>query len=175
MIRQTNATVHSEAQSDRDCKGMGTTLCCTYFHEEGLIYAHVGDSRIYLLRNQSLRQLTQDHSLVTELIELGELNARQAKGCDYKNIITRAVGTEPVVEPTVEACELLLGDQILMCSDGLSDLVTNKEIEKILIQSTTIEAAVNALIDKAKDRGGHDNITVVLTRVSIDDQKNLSG
>lgn len=165
LIRQTNAAVHEKAQSDKEFKGMGTTLCCAYFHDEGLVYAHVGDSRIYRLHDDRLTQLTQDHSLVTELIELGELNARQAKGCDYKNVITRAIGTGFSVNPTVANCDLALGDQILMCSDGLSDMLTLIEIETILLNSLTLDKAVSTLIEKAKDRGGNDNITIILTQV----------
>jgi serine/threonine protein phosphatase PrpC len=178
LIRQTNAAVHEKAQSDREFKGMGTTICCTHFHEEGLIYAHVGDSRIYRFHQNTLIQLTQDHSLVSELIELGELNAKQAKACDYKNIITRAIGTEALVEPTIQNCPLSIGDQILMCSDGLSDLLTHIEIENILTKAPSIEKAVGMLIDKAKDRGGHDNITAILLQVSqeaLNAEKDLSG
>lgn len=175
LIKQTNLAVHEKAKSDREFKGMGTTICCTYFHDEGLIYAHVGDSRIYRLHQNTLVQLTQDHSLVSELIELGELSARQAKGCDYKNIITRAIGTEAWVEPTIENCPLSVGDQILMCSDGLSDLLTHIEIEDILINAPNIEKAVGMLIDKAKERGGHDNITAILLLVSLNGEKSSNG
>lgn len=169
MIQEVNAMVYRMGQTERGYKGMGTTLCCVYFHSDGMIHAHVGDSRIYLLKNKKLTQLTEDHSLVAELVELGELNRRQAQECTYRNIITKAIGTEPFVTPTIAECAIEVGDQVLMCSDGLSDMVSLQEIEKILIDSPTEAVAVDRLIARANYHGGHDNVTVLLMKVTPDD------
>ncbi|MFQ5730178.1 MAG: PP2C family protein-serine/threonine phosphatase, partial [Waddliaceae bacterium] len=121
------------------------------------------------------KQLTQDQSLVCELMELGELNARQAHEYAHRNIITKAVGTEPKIEPTVSDCDLAIGDQVLMCSDGLTDHLALEEIESIMNESFSIEESVQRMIDAANQRGGHDNITVVLMKVRKGDERsNLS-
>ncbi|MGA8163620.1 MAG: Stp1/IreP family PP2C-type Ser/Thr phosphatase [Waddliaceae bacterium] len=171
LIQQINISVHQKGQNDRELHGMGTTLCCVYFHEEGLIHAHVGDSRIYQLREKKLHRLTEDHSLVSDLLKMGQLNARQAQEHAFKNVITKAIGTQPRVEPTVKRCKLAIGDQYMMCSDGLSDLLSQKEIEQIMNQSPSLEKTVKRLILAANRQGGHDNITVVLMKVqSFDDR-----
>jgi protein phosphatase len=149
---------------------MGTTLCCLSFHPEGLIYAHVGDSRIYRLRQGQLEQLTQDHSLLRELIELGQLSEQQAEEFLYKNIITKAIGTELSVEPSVAQTNLEEGDVLLMCTDGLTDLVCRKEMQELLNRYPE-EEAVQMLVGKAKENGGYDNITIILVKV----KEKLSG
>jgi serine/threonine protein phosphatase PrpC len=164
-IEQANSVVYKMGRSHEMLRGMGTTLCCLYFHEEGLVYAHVGDSRIYCLRDHHLIQLTQDHSLLRELVDLGQLNEHQAGDFLYKNIITKAVGTEPYIDPTVNWCEIKPGDRFLMCSDGLSDLLSLHDIEEVLNQYPDAQAAAQQLVDTAKERGGHDNVTVVLVDV----------
>ena len=165
-IEHANSVVYKMGRSHEMLRGMGTTLCCLYFHDEGLVYGHVGDSRIYCLRDTKLTQLTHDHSLVTELVELGQLNEHQVSDFLYKNIITKAIGTEPHVEPSVDTIDLKKGDKFLMCTDGLSDLLTVNEIEAILNQNKDNEEASEQLVSCAKARGGHDNITVVLIEVS---------
>jgi len=165
IIKEVNSSINRKARKDCELKGMGTTLCCVYFHEEGCVLGHVGDSRIYLLRENKLNQLTEDHSLVAELVELGELNERQAREYAYRNIITKAIGTEPIIEPTVSDCDFAVGDWVMMCSDGLSDLLSHADIERILVESSSKEDAVKTLIDGANKLGGPDNITVVLMQV----------
>ena len=171
-----NGLVYKMGRSKFELRGMGTTLCCLLFHEEGIVLAHVGDSRIYRMRNGSFEQLTKDHSLLRNLVEQGQLSDQQATGFLYKNIITKAIGTEAKVEPSIVTDSIQEGDIYLMCSDGLSDLLSAKEIANILLVSSTKEAAVKALVDRANDEGGRDNITVVFAKIQgLNEQKNLPG
>jgi protein phosphatase len=173
IIQEVNAMIYRLGRENSQLKGMGTTLCCILFHLQGLIYGHVGDSRIYRIRQGRLEQLTKDHSLLRELIDLGQLSEQQAGDFLYKNIITKAIGTELSVEPTVAHCSLEPGDMILMCTDGLSDLVSFKEIQEILNENTE-EKIVQLLVKKAKQKGGYDNITVILVKVRDKNEANLS-
>ncbi len=127
LIQDINRAVYNFARKDPKLSGMGTTFACAYFHEEGLIAANVGDSRIYRLRNQELKQLTQDDSLVTKLIESGRLDPRDSGNMPCKNIITKAIGTEADINPTIQCLDVEIGDTYLMCSDGLSDCVSDKK------------------------------------------------
>lgn len=174
-IEEVNAHVYKMGRKDRDLRGMGTTLCCLHFHPKGLIYAHVGDSRIYRLRNKKLSQLTKDHSLLRELMDSGQIDELQAGEFVYKNIITKAVGTEPFVQPTVRHSEIKHHDILLMCTDGLSDLLSRDELEGLLNKRASLSNLAQSLVETAKERGGHDNITVVLVKVTIKNEtKDLS-
>lgn len=167
-IQRVNSKVYKMGYKDPELKGMGTTLCCLHLHPDGLIRAHVGDSRIYQYRKNVLTQLTEDHSLAREMVDLGQLKEGDVNQFSYKNIITKAVGTEPYVDPSVHVGDIQDGDLFLMCSDGLSDFLSLEEIEVIIAKHDNLEKAANALIDAAKDKGGHDNITVVLLEVQED-------
>jgi serine/threonine protein phosphatase PrpC len=171
-----NGLIFKMSRANYELKGMGTTLCCLLFHPDGLVFAHVGDSRIYRLRNGKFEQLTKDHSLFRDLVDQGQLNASQACDFLYKNIITKAIGTEQKVEPTVKTCSIHSDDIFLMCSDGLSDLLTAIEIREILLTATSKEAAANMLVARANAEGGKDNITVVITKIKGTDvsKKDLS-
>lgn len=173
-FEQVNTAVYQLSRDDEHLKGMGTTLCSVYFHEQGVICAHVGDSRIYRLRDKKLEQLTSDHSLLRELIELGQLNDQQASEFLYRNIITKAIGTEPTVEPSVCAFDAAVGDIYLMCTDGLSDLVSHQELEAILNREKSLSKACHKMVNTAKERGGFDNITVVLMQIQSYEDQNLS-
>jgi PPM family protein phosphatase len=174
-IVHVNSVVFKMGRSKQEWRGMGTTLCCLLFHEEGLIYAHVGDSRIYRLRNDHFEQLTKDHSLLRDLVDQGQINDSQVTDFIYKNIITKAIGTEPKVDPTVKSTHIHAGDTYLMCTDGLSDLLSAKEIASILKESISKEAAVETLVKRANAEGGKDNITVVIVKiVGTDESKDLS-
>ena len=165
-IETVNESVYKMGRSNPSLKGMGTTLCCVHFHSTGLVYAHVGDSRIYRYRNKKLEQLTHDHSLLRELADMGQLDDHRANNFAYKNVITRAIGTESYVEPAVHTTDVCEGDIYLMCSDGLSDMLSSKEIEKIITHNTaSMEKACKKLISKANEKGGNDNVTAVLTKV----------
>lgn len=164
-IMYVNAQVFKLGRSQEDLRGMGTTLCCLLFHSDGVAFGHVGDSRIYRLRKGKLDQLTRDHSLLRELVDQGQLNDRQVTDFLYKNIITKAIGTEPKVDPTVTAASVEEGDLYLMCSDGLSDLLVTDEIADILENSPTLEKAAESLVSTANELGGRDNITVVVIKI----------
>jgi serine/threonine protein phosphatase PrpC len=163
-IRQANERIYRMGHGNAELKGMGTTLCCFFLHPKGLIYAHVGDSRIYRLRKGTLEQLTHDHSLMRELIELGQLNEQQVDEFQYKNIITKAIGTEPRVEPTVQEDTIQNGDIIMMCSDGLTDLLTDQELQHIITLYPENEIA-SILVKTAVVKGGYDNVTVVIVKI----------
>ncbi len=174
-IRHVNTLVYKLSRTQDELRGMGTTLCCLLFHEHSLIFAHVGDSRIYRFRDGKLQQLTSDHSLLRELVDQGQLNEREASDFVYKNIITKAIGTEPKVEPTVDTADVLPNDLYLMCSDGLSDLLTAQEIQAIIKAAATIQQAATQLVACANEKGGRDNITVVFTKVEeLHESKDLS-
>lgn len=163
--QEVNQHVYQMSRQDKDLRGMGTTLCFMHFHPKGLIFGNVGDSRIYRLRNHKLTQITKDHSLLCELIDQGKISDSQAESYLYKNIITKAIGTEPFVEPSGRTCDVLDQDLYLMCSDGLSDMVSSQEIEAILNKKQSIKDMSQELVQKAKSHGGQDNITVVIAKI----------
>ena len=171
---QVNAIVYRKSRSNIEYRGMGTTLCSLYFHAQGLISCHVGDSRIYRHRNGILEQLTNDHSLVREMIDSGRLSEGMLNG-SMKGIITKAIGTEPDVEPTVNVSDLQENDVFLMCSDGLSDMLSSEEIERIFQSKNDVKKCAKELISKAKERGGFDNVTVIVIKVQdFHEKKDLS-
>ena len=163
-IKEANSWVYSMASSDDNLYGMGTTLCCFLLYEQKLLYAHVGDSRIYRFR-KDLNLLTSDHSLRSELIASGKLDEGSASAFAYKNIITRAIGTSSQVEPEISTCQVEPGDIYFLCSDGLTDYVSLKEMKAILSQSDTIRNISDTLVNAAKEKGGNDNITIVMIKV----------
>lgn len=165
-ILKANGLIFRTAQRQPQCKGMGTTLVAALFTENRMIIAHVGDSRLYRLRNNELHQLTVDHSLQQELIEKGFYTPEEARKSVNKNIVTRAIGVEPTVKPDLKEEVVQDGDVFLLCSDGLSDLVTEQEIRSILKQfEKDLETAAEVLVNSANDKGGKDNISVVLARI----------
>lgn len=166
-----NALIYKMGRSKSQLRGMGTTLCCLLFHPKGLVLAHVGDSRIYRLRGSKLDQLTKDHSLLRELVDQGQLTEEQINDFLYKNIITKAMGTESKVDPAVETKRVHEGDIYMMCSDGLSDLLSPEEMIKILTSSKSIDQAAERFIITANQKGGRDNITVLITKIqpALDD------
>lgn len=164
-IYQANAAVFKMGKTNPELKGMGTTLCCLLLQKEGAVVAHVGDSRIYRCRKGKLSQVTKDHSLLVDLLELGQISPRSATDFLYKNIITKAVGTEPAVEPAIQTVDIQGGDLFLLCSDGLSDMLSLTEIETLINQNPKVDFCVKALIDAVVQKGAHDNVTIVLVKV----------
>lgn len=171
-IENANSWVHHLGQKTKNCKGMGTTICTLLFHERSLIYGHVGDSRIYRFREGLLEQLTEDHSLTNQMIAKGQLQKNSSERLHYKNVLTRALGTQNEVEAEIHIAPVNPHDIYLMCSDGLTDQVSDEEIAEILKKHKDIKKGTAALIDRAKYVGGHDNVTVVL--VKTDERKDLS-
>ncbi len=161
-IQNANTHVLDLAMQDREKQGMGTTLCLCLVVDSTLIYAHVGDSRIYRVRKNRLTRLTRDHSLREELIASGELDESQAPSFPHKNVITRAIGTQRNVIPDIKTSPIESGDLYLLCSDGLSDSLLDAQIHDVIDASTSLRSATENLILEAKKSGGRDNITVVL-------------
>ena len=162
IVQLAGKTIFDEAKRERRYRGMGTTSVMTY---EGKAYiAHVGDSRGYLLRKNRIEQLTEDHSLVNERIRAGYLTVEEAKNFRLKNVITRSLGFENEVEVDIQIVSLEVGDVIMMCSDGLCNLVEAEQMARVMIENP-LQKATRTLIHMACDAGGDDNITVVMFRV----------
>lgn len=166
-IETANSKIRELAAADENLLGMGTTLVVATVIGKYLQVANVGDSRLYLVDKKGIRQITRDHSLVEEMIRLGGLSREDARKHPDKNIITRAIGAKDEVEPEFFTEELEPGDIILMCSDGLSNMLEDKEIEKIIQDEETaeIKQKAEALINAANNNGGKDNIAVVLVKI----------
>ena len=165
-INRANMSIFQASQSDPRYAGMGTTIVFVLFHDEALTVAHIGDSRLYRLRGDELTQLTRDHSFVQEQIDAGLVNAEQAKLWFSKNLLTRALGVDPVTEAEIRDYELRAGDLYLLCSDGLTDMVEDAEIKKTLqLSSSNVEDAADNLVRCANEHGGRDNVSVIVVRV----------
>jgi protein phosphatase len=162
-ITQVNAALFKQQAEDESLSGMGTTLSVIWMSEHFVYLGHVGDSRIYRLREGKLEQMTDDHSLVGELVRAGYLTPEQAENHPNKNVILRAVGTEEGIDIDLAVEERKPGDLWLICSDGLHGMVKDDKMEAILSVNTA-EAAANILMDAALAAGGRDNISVVLVQ-----------
>lgn len=169
-ITSANQKLIETASQDARLEGMGTTLVVATVIERTLYFANVGDSRLYLL-NHDIKQVSKDHSLVQEMVRLGGIKEEEAKNHPDKNIITRAIGAKEQVEVDFYEYRLKKGDIILMCTDGLSNMVDDTEILHIVKGSRDIVEAVEGLIGKAKENGGNDNIGVVAVDVFADEVK----
>lgn len=169
-VREANSLVIAKAAEDPELRGMGTTLTTVMVRNRQLHLAHVGDSRAYLLRDGLLEMLTQDHTLVHELVMKGQLTPEEADSHPQRSVVTRAVGVEPVIDVDfmVEPLELRPGDQVLLCSDGLTGPVSESLIAEILNTEPDGTIACQRLIDAANAGGGPDNITCVLLRVETE-------
>src|SRR5436309_3290339 len=164
-VREANRRIYERSREETGRAGMGTTLTAAYVGDGNLAIAHVGDSRAYLFRDGSLQRLTQDHSLVDEVVRRGKLTEEQAAEHPQRSIITRALGPEPDVEVDTWSYPIRGGDIFLLCSVGLTSMVSEERMEEILASSDSLNAAAQALIDEANAAGGRDNITVVLFRI----------
>jgi PPM family protein phosphatase len=163
--REANKRIHELSRTEPERAGMGTTLTAAYVDRDDLSIAHVGDSRAYLFRDGALERLTQDHSLVDELVRRGKLTEEQAAEHPQRSIITRALGPEADVEVDTWTFPLRAGDIVLLCSDGLTSMISEERVAEVLARSTGLEEAAQGLIDEANHAGGRDNITVVLFRL----------
>jgi protein phosphatase len=166
-IAAANRSIHELARNDPSRAGMGTTLTAAIVaaEREEVAIGHVGDSRAYRLRGGRLEQLTRDHSLVEEMRRKGQLTDAQAEDHPQRSIITRALGPEPEVEPDVHSVSAAPGDVFLICSDGLTTMLGEAQIGKLLARATSMSSAVRALVDEANRAGGRDNITVLAFRL----------
>ncbi len=166
-VSRANSTIYNTAQADEQCKGMGTTVVTAITYEDKISIAHVGDSRLYRLRDNDFKQITKDHSLVQELIDRGLFSPEEAEQNAPKNLVTRALGIGAKVEIDVIEDELAIGDIYLLCSDGLTDMVKDEEIHLTLGKySGNLAQAADKLVEIANKYGGKDNISVILARVT---------
>ncbi|HOO79466.1 MAG TPA: Stp1/IreP family PP2C-type Ser/Thr phosphatase [Lachnospiraceae bacterium] len=169
-IRHANERIRQVSSQDDNYQGMGTTLVVAAFDGKEMYVANVGDSRLYLLHD-GLRQVTTDHSLVEEMVRIGELEREKARNHPDKNIITRAIGVVEVVDVDFfELDDLKEGDIILMCSDGLSNMLDDNELERIVGGAGTLEEKAKRLIAAANLNGGRDNIAVILIELLLDEE-----
>ena len=161
-----NAAIYNAAQKDPHCAGMGTTLVACLFYDNFLTVGHVGDSRLYRMRNDVLEQVTRDHSLLQEQIDSGLITKEDARSSHNKNLVTRAVGIDPEVEAEVHSYDVLPDDIFLLCSDGLNDMIEDEEIQMTLIAlQSNLELSAQQLVQAANDAGGRDNVSVILVRI----------
>lgn len=161
-IRLANRTIHTAGETNPDWKNMGTTVVAAEIADARLLVAHVGDSRCYLLRDRNILQLTEDHSLVAEQQRRGLISKEEAATSRMKNVITRAVGAFAEVNPDVHEVDLLAGDRVLLCSDGLSNMVADEELLAVAARHDDPGDACAQMVAMANQRGGRDNITVIL-------------
>jgi protein phosphatase len=166
-ILRANKIIHQTAQSQPQCEGMGTTLVACLFFDDRVSVAHVGDSRLYRMRDNRFEQITLDHSLLQELVDRGFYSQEEAQRSTNRNYVTRALGVEPQVEVEVQEIEVRKGDYFLMCSDGLPDMVEDEDIHlTINTFNNSIDTVGEQLIKLANDNGGRDNVSIVLVRVA---------
>ncbi len=165
---EASSAIFAQSEENSSIRGMGTTMVMSLVKGNEIYIGNVGDSRAYLVREEGIWQITEDHSLINEQIRAGFLTPNDAEGFVDKNIITRSVGFESEVDCDVIVRELQKGDSILLCSDGLTGMVTDRRIAEIF-KTSEPSGIVSLLIDEAKNHGGHDNITVLLLSLSDDD------
>ncbi|WP_409022612.1 Stp1/IreP family PP2C-type Ser/Thr phosphatase [Dellaglioa sp. P0083] len=161
-VEMENKQIIEKSNQYEDLSGMGTTMVCAIFFEEKFIVANIGDSRGYLLRHKELYQLTEDHSVVNELIKRGELTVEDAKNYPQKNMITRSLGISSDADADIAVNDSESGDLLLLCTDGLTNMVSDDEIKAVLKNSETVEEKGAELIRLANKAGGLDNITILL-------------
>ncbi len=165
IIQEANRRIYERAKSDAQASGMGTTITAALVAEGGVAVGHVGDSRAYRLRNGQLEQLTEDHSLVADLVRSGRLTPDEADSHPQRSVITRALGTDLHVDVDTFTAEAEAGDVFVLCSDGLTTMVGDDEIADTVARSGSLEEATKALVKAANRAGGEDNVTVVLFRL----------
>ena len=165
-VENANLSIFNAANANAAYAGMGTTLVVGVFRDDKFLLGHIGDSRCYRLRDGQLQQITKDHSLLQEQIDAGLITPEQAAHSTIKNLVTRAVGVDDVVLLEVNEHHVQAGDLYLLCSDGLSDMVDDVSIAKIVSSERELELQAGDLVDAANANGGRDNISVILVRVT---------
>ena len=168
-LRTANRNIHDRMLAEADKQGMGTTASVLVLDQKRYLIGQVGDSRVYMVRDGSLQQITKDHSYVQEQVDAGFLTPEQAKYHPYSNVITRCVGASDSVEPDVYRGEIKVGDIFLVASDGLTGMVDDRRINALLMSRAEPERKVHSLISEANGRGGLDNITAIVVHVVADE------
>jgi PPM family protein phosphatase len=169
IIKEANRRIYDRARADSEVSGMGTTLTAALLTDGRVVIGHVGDSRAYRIRDGRLEQLTDDHSLVADLMRSGRLTAEEAEGHPQRSVITRALGTDPDVDVDTLVVDAQAGDLYLLCSDGLSTMGSDDDVLRTVEKAKTLEDAARDLVRAANRGGGEDNVTVVLFRVDSDE------
>lgn len=165
-VEKTNRIIYKTAKTDRKYSGMGTTIVLALFHQDRATVAHVGDSRLYRLRQERLELLTHDHSLLQEQVEMGLISSEDAKVSHNRNLVSRALGSEEKIKVEINEHPVQANDIYLLCSDGLNDMVDDADIELAVRElRANLPLAANQLVQMAKDNGGHDNVSVLIARV----------
>jgi len=164
-IKLANLKIYDRAQREESCHGMGTTLVSAMFLDDKVLIGHVGDSRVYRMRDGQLSQLTEDHSLLNDYIKMKKLSSDEAGKFPHKNVIVRALGMKESVQVDVLADPFRLGDVYLLCSDGLSGMIDDAGMQHILSEESDLDKACELMIQAANRNGGVDNITCVLARL----------
>lgn len=170
-VSNANLSIFNSANFNASYAGMGTTLVLAVFRESKILVGHIGDSRCYRMRQGVLNQLTKDHSLLQEQIDAGLVTPEQASNSSIKNLVTRALGVDELVMLEINEYEVEAGDLYLMCSDGLSDMLDDPAIAKIINAETDLELMATQLIDAANANGGRDNISVLMADARADAEK----
>ena len=168
-LRKANRNIHERTITEVDKQGMGTTASVLLIYDSKYLIGQVGDSRVYLLRDGALQQLTKDHSYVQEQVDAGFLTPEQARYHPYSNVITRCVGASPDVQPDIYEGEVRLGDLFLVASDGLTGMVDDRRLQMLLMSRAEPDRKVHALISEANGRGGLDNITAIVVQVAAEE------
>ncbi len=167
QVARANTAIFTTSQNNPECAGMGTTLVVCLFYDNFVSVAHIGDSRLYRLRGDTLDQVTRDHSLLQEQLDSGLITPEEAKLSQNRNLVTKALGIDPSVEPELHVHEAEAGDLYLLCSDGLNDMVDDEEIRLTLITlRSNPSLTVQQLVQAANDNGGRDNVSAMLVRVA---------
>lgn len=165
-VRKANKEVYERQLSDTSLSGMGTTLALIWAQDSKLLCANIGDSRVYLFRNNMLKRITRDHSIVQEMIESGVLTEEKARISPYRSCITRAIGTDETVETDIFSIDCSAGDRYLICSDGLTEHISEARISEIM-KYEQIEIAADAFLNETLAAGGTDNVSFVIAEVSL--------
>ncbi|QRN99980.1 Stp1/IreP family PP2C-type Ser/Thr phosphatase [Archangium violaceum] len=163
-IKLANKSIYEKACTDTKYKGMGTTIVSLHFINDTAYVGHVGDSRVYFFRQGVLKQVTEDHSLLNDYLKAKKLTPEEIENFPHKNVIVRALGMKETVQVDVSKVEPQEGDVFLLCSDGLSGMVTDPQMQEILSRTMELDKACSQLIDLANAAGGNDNVTCVLAR-----------
>jgi PPM family protein phosphatase len=162
-IDRANTAIRAQAEADPTLQGMGTTLVLAYCRGDSIHLAHLGDSRAYLIHDGSIQRLTEDHSLVAQMVKSGQLTAEEAPRFHLRNVVTRSLGNQKLAEPDLSVVEWNAGDYLLLCSDGLTNMVKESELRSLISEGgANLERSCQQAVERANQNGGRDNITAVL-------------
>lgn len=164
-IEEANTKIYLKSIENKELKGMGTTITLAYILENHIYLGHIGDSRAYLISDDNIQQITEDHSFVNELVKSGTITKEEAKNHPKKNMITRAVGSSSIIEMDLMVKEYNENDILILCSDGLTNMVSDIEIMEIMKDENDLQNACGRLVELANEKGGLDNITVVAIKL----------